>query len=71
MTKGENRTWRHFKCSGRLFDDTQNQRYNDWYQLYGKKLDEREERRQQRNLPNQVCQNQVSNEERNTLDKFF
>jgi hypothetical protein len=71
MTKGENRTWRHFKSSGRLFDDTQNQRYNDWYQLYGKKLDEREERRQQRNLSNQVCQNQVSNEERNTLDKFF
>lgn len=71
MTKGENRTWRHFKSSGRLFDDTQNQRYKDWYQLYGKKLNEKEERRQQRKLPNQVCQNQVSNEERNTLDKFF
>jgi len=71
MSKGEKRLWRHFKSSGRLFDDTQKQRYQDWYQLYGKKLDEREERRQQRNLPNQVCQNQVSNEERNTLDKFF
>lgn len=71
MTKGENRTWRHFKSSGRLFDDTQKQRYKDWYQLYGKKLDEREERRQQRMLFNQVDQNQESSEERNTLDKFF
>ena len=71
MTKGENRTWRHFKSSERLFDDTQNQRYKDWYQLYGKKLDEREEQRQQKKLPNQIYQNQESNEEPNTLDKFF
>ncbi len=71
MSKGENRLWRSFKTSGRLFDDTPNQRYQDWYKLYGYKLKEKEQRRQERKLPNQVCQNQESNEKPNTLDKFF
>jgi hypothetical protein len=71
MSKGEKRLWRHFKSSGRLFDDTQKQRYQDWLKLHGNKQRDKEHRRQMNKLPHQVCQKQEINEEQNTLDKFF
>ena len=71
MSKGEKRLWRHFKSSGRLFDDTQNQRYQDWLKLHGNKQRDKEYRRQMNKLSHQVCQKQEINEEPNTLDNFF
>lgn len=70
MAKNNSKTYAYFKEVNRLFDDTPEQRFADWFVKYGRK---QEAKRERRSLSQTSGVKDLSKNEsqKNTLDKFF